>query len=136
MRSNPLFLLADDDIDDQEFFLEALREIDQNINCVVANDGLQALEMITKDATFVPDFIFLDQNMPRMSGLQCLRELRKIDRLADAKIVMYSTSVHVQKDYEEAQSLGVHKFFKKTPSFRELVITLGELLGRDVTQTP
>lgn len=129
MNQNCLFFLADDDTDDQDFFIDALREIDKNIQCFVAGDGIDALEKLRKADGKIPDFIFLDQNMPRMTGLQCLREIKKIEALKNVPVIMCSTS-HANRDTEEAKELGANYFFKKTPSFRELVSYLKNLLGR------
>ena len=129
MSQNCLFFLADDDTDDQDFFIDALKEIDKNIQCIVAGDGIEALEKLRSTGGKIPDFIFLDQNMPRMTGLQCLHEIKKIESLKNVPIVMCSTA-HANKDYDEAKELGVKYFFKKTPSFRELVSYLKNLLGR------
>jgi CheY-like chemotaxis protein len=127
MSRRPFFFLADDDTDDQEFFVAALQEIDPSIECVTAIDGKEALEKLQKENLPIPYFIFLDLNMPRMTGLQCLVEIKRIDRLKDVQIVMYSTS-HVKKDDDEAKRLGAQYFFKKSSSFKELVNYLKMLL--------
>lgn len=129
MNQHPLFFLADDDTDDQDFFIEALKEIDKDIDCIVAGDGIEALEKLQDLNGRIPDFIFLDQNMPRMTGLQCLREIKKINSLKNVPIVMCSTS-HAGKDNENAKELGANYFFKKTPTFRELVDYLRNLLDK------
>lgn len=129
MRLKPIFFLADDDLDDQDLFIDALGEIDKEIRCIVASDGLEAIGKLQQPDTPVPDFIFLDQNMPIMTGVQCLRELRKIDTLAATHVVMYSTSEHLGNEHEDAKQLGAADFFQKTTSFRELVQFLRELLA-------
>ncbi len=128
MDGKALFFLADDDTDDQEFFVTALQEIDKSIECVTAIDGKEALEKLQKENNLIPDFIFLDLNMPRMTGLQCLAEIKRIDRLKHVPIVMYSTS-HVKKDDDESKRLGAQYFFKKSCSFNELVNYLKTLLA-------
>ena len=57
--------LIDDDIDDQEIFGLAIKEIDYSIQCTFANDGAEALQKLSTTAlNFLPDYIFLDLNMP------------------------------------------------------------------------
>lgn len=56
-------LYADDDVDDCELLVEALEKIDPKIECTMVNDGRQALNILT-DETPLPDYIFLDVNMP------------------------------------------------------------------------
>ncbi|MEO8147468.1 MAG: response regulator [Bacteroidia bacterium] len=92
MKYNPTVLLIDDDTDDHEIFNIALLDADESARCIFASDGLHALEKINTDQTFIPDFIFLDVNMPRMNGQQCLREIKKIERLKDVPVFMYSTT--------------------------------------------
>jgi len=74
---NPLVFLIDDDIDDQEVFEMALKEVQPLAQCVFAADGILALEKIKTDASFLPHTIFIDINMPRMNGAQCLREIKR-----------------------------------------------------------
>ncbi|MFT3910986.1 MAG: response regulator [Ferruginibacter sp.] len=128
MTKKPLFFLADDDVDDQEFFISALHEIDAGIECITAADGIEALEKLQDNKDRIPDFIFLDQNMPRVTGIQCLREIKKIEALKNVPVIMCSTS-HADKDNEEAKKLGVNYIFRKTPSFKEMVVYLKKLIA-------
>lgn len=122
----------DDDDDDKEVFSLALRKIDPSIECMTASDGLEALSILRKK-TFVPDYIFLDLNMPQMNGKECLTELRKHAHLDDVPIIIYSTSSH-EKDKEETKSLGANRFITKPPLVSTLVEML-EALFRDPTVT-
>jgi CheY-like chemotaxis protein len=70
-------LLVDDDLDDQEIFLMTLEKINKNIKCLTANNGVEALSLLTQNS-FVPDYIFLDVNMPKMNGIECLRSIKNI----------------------------------------------------------
>jgi CheY-like chemotaxis protein len=64
-------LIIDGDADDVQIFSEAVQEIDKTIDCLSANTGEAALQLL-KDGIVKADFIFLDLNMPRMSGTQFL----------------------------------------------------------------
>lgn len=86
-------LLVDDDPDDQEIFEMAAQSVNSRVMCRFADDGIKALEML-KDDSFNPDLIFVDLNMPRMNGKQCLAEIKKIDRLNNVPVYIYSTSSH------------------------------------------
>ena len=81
MQKNLTFFLADDDPDDREFFTLALRKIDPTIKCVITKVGCEALDFFKENESFIPDFIFLDFNMPRVNGKECFLELRKINRI-------------------------------------------------------
>lgn len=106
-------LLVDDDEDDSEIFAMAASEADPTIQCVFASDAISALAML-EDESFVPDFIFLDLNMPLMSGKECLVEIRKRMHLADTMVIIYTTSAS-QRDMEDTHELGASFFITKPP---------------------
>ena len=64
-------LVVDDDIDDLLFFTDALAEIDPSIRSVMAFNGIEALQKL-ETIQPPPDYIFLDLNMPKVNGKQCL----------------------------------------------------------------
>lgn len=116
-------LLVDDDEDDKEIFSMALNEANPAIDCRVASDGIEALKMLG-DPSFIPDYIFLDLNMPLMSGKECLAEIRKRPHLNDTPVIIFSTSSS-QKDILETRALGASSFITKPP----LISTLAERLS-------
>jgi CheY-like chemotaxis protein len=89
-----LVLYVDDDHDDRDLFWEVTKEIDSRIKIVVARNGQEALDLLHEEKWLSPDIIFIDINMPVMNGFQTLVELRKIKRLENTKLVMYSTSIN------------------------------------------
>jgi CheY-like chemotaxis protein len=121
--------LIDDDPDDQELFLMALKQVDKNMNCHIANSGIEALKQLRDANHFVPDFIFLDINMPKMNGLECLAEIKKLDHLGQSQILMFSTSSDV-KIIEATRALGADHFLVKPPSMDLLVESLAKVLRR------
>ena len=104
-------LLVDDDEDDTEIFALAASEADSSIDCVFASDGIAALSLLT-DKTFIPDYIFLDLNMPLMSGRECLVEIKKRPHLAHVPVIIYSTSAS-RRDITETKELGASSFITK-----------------------
>lgn len=122
--------LIDDDDDDQEIFSLALNNIDEAINCVTANDGIDALNQLSLNDDFIPDFIFLDLNMVRMNGRECLVEIKKIQRLQQVPIIIYSTSSE-QKDISETKELGAADYIVKPPSMTQLEKRLEQVLRRN-----
>jgi DNA-binding response OmpR family regulator len=121
-------LLVDDDDDDKEIFCMAMEETDPSIKCLTANDAMEALKML-KDPTFVPDYIFLDLNMPLMSGKECLVEIRKQSHLINVPIIIYTTSAS-QKDIEDTMEAGATSFITKPPQISILAEKLSEVLNR------
>lgn len=125
MRNNSIILLVDDDRDDQDIFVLALGEVAPSFNCVTAKDGIEALEKLRRGEV-EPDCIFLDLNMPRMNGKQCLEEIKKEASLNKIPIVIYTTSSE-SRDKEEMLAMGASAFVTKPPVIRELVASLQEV---------
>lgn len=110
-------LLIDDDTDDLEMFSEALSEVDPSVKCIQAIDCFIALELLEKKAE--PDLIFLDINMPRMNGWECLSKLKNTEEYKNIPVIMYSTSSH-QKEKETASELGASDFISKPHNYIDL----------------
>jgi CheY-like chemotaxis protein len=107
-------LLIDDDQDDQEIFSMALEDINSDIQCVMASNGIAALEKLKAKKPLIPDYIFIDMNMPRMNGMECLQEIQKLDHLRDVDVFMYSTSSD-ETMIEKSKALGAKDFIVKPP---------------------
>ena len=122
-----LIFLVEDDIDDQGLFQDALSEIDRSIQLVTAPNGVEALRKINKNMLSIPDYIFMDLNMPLMDGIQCLKEFKKLPSLADIPIVIYSTSTY-EKDSEDAKKAGAFEYIVKPFSFPELCKEIKKIL--------
>lgn len=119
MNRGKICFLIDDDADDQEIFALVLKSVNPAITCITAKDGFEAISRLTEEKTFNPDYIFLDLNMPRMDGKECLREIKKIDRLKGIPVIIYSTS-SAQKDILETRALGASDYLEKQSSIVEL----------------
>jgi len=121
-------LLIDDDEEDQEIFMDALRVVDPQLHCSVANDGEQAMELLTRDVLVIPDLIFIDMNMPKLNGKQVLQELKVSGTLRDIPVVMYSTFFS-PKDIAEINALGAAHHMVKATRFDELCELLKTILS-------
>jgi CheY-like chemotaxis protein len=120
-------MLIDDDIDDQELFAHALKHLNLSVDFVTANDGVHAIEKISTDSTLTPYFIFIDVNMPRMSGIECLVEIKKISRVKNVPVYLYSTYAD-PKTVKEGKKFGAVDLLVKAHSMKELEQTLSKLL--------
>ena len=116
-----LFLLIDDDVDDSELFREALEEASKTLVLHCAENGEEALKLLKQIAK--PHIIFLDINMPRMNGWECLKKLKSTAEYKDIPVIMYSTSSH-QREIDIALNMGALSFFTKPHSYRELKIMI------------
>jgi CheY-like chemotaxis protein len=130
MENSVTFFLVDDDTDDQMIFLTALEEISETIECQYENDGIKALEKLNLDKSFIPDYIFLDMNMPRMNGRECLVEIRKINRLKHVPTFIYSTSVDPRM-VEEVKLLGATDVIIKPTSIKKLSTILEGIISKN-----
>src|SRR6185436_20323710 len=85
-------LLADDDMDDIVFFKEALEELPFASKLTTVNDGVELMQFLTGELIELPDMLFLDLNMPRKTGYECLREIKSNDKLKHLPVIIISTS--------------------------------------------
>ena len=115
-------LYAEDDDEDRELMSEALKEIDPSISCIVAHHGQNALEILS-ESDELPDYIFLDVNMPVMDGKKCLKELKKDTRYKEIPVIIYSTTSNEQ-EIEELYALGASNFIRKHNDYANMCSTL------------
>lgn len=120
-------LLVDDDLDDQEIFLMALEETNKNVKFFTASDGVEALFMLNEEQGLVPDYIFLDVNMSKMNGIECLINIKKIEYLKDVKVFMYSTTSE-NWVMEKSKELGALDFIIKPATHAVLKEILARIL--------
>ena len=118
MKDSISLLIVDDDADDRNLFIETVKEVDEDITCIIANDGLQALELL-KNSLSLPDFIFLDLRMPRFSGKRCLLEIKKDERLKSIPVIIYTTSNEVEES-KNLKEMGAVYFMSKPSNPQEL----------------
>ncbi len=120
MENTPLhILLADDDESDRLLFKEAFEELEIKPIVHTVNNGMQLMDYLTKKGTPLPNLLFLDLNMPRKNGLECLKEIRSNKKFKDISIVIYSTSAS-EKDIDETFLNGANVYIKKPNDFSML----------------
>lgn len=120
--------LIDDDHEDHEIFEMALEEsgVEAELTCYDNSiEGIQLLKAL--EAQKRPDFVFLDLNMPKLNGKECLKDLANNGVLSDLKVIVYSTSSN-QHDISESKLLGAFDYLVKPVSFKVLVASLQRLL--------
>ena len=121
-------LLADDDADDRDLFLEAIKETNQEFDCVAVEDGQQAIQYLSDLANPIPDYVFLDLRMPRMSGSTCLQLIRSDERLRQIPVIIYTTSDYVE-DSKELINTGATHFITKPANPEEIYYILSMILN-------
>jgi CheY-like chemotaxis protein len=109
-------------------FEDALREICKDSQLTTAKDGQQLMQILDSTVPPPPDVIFLDLNMPRKNGFECLYEIKHSLKLKNIPVVIFSTSDQpeaVNKVYEQ----GAHYFLKKPNSFPLLKQAIQQVLN-------
>src|SRR4051812_29742496 len=121
-------IFVEDDIDDQELFTEALRELKIRNACKFFSDGREALEYL-KETADQPFVIFCDVNMPRLNGIELRNEINNNEALKRKSIpfVFFTTALN-RKLVDEAFSLSVQGFFKKPEDFAEIKLIIKKVL--------
>jgi len=120
-------MLADDDEDDRLFFRDAFDEIKIKTSVTTFNNGIELMNYLNTPDSVLPHVLFLDLNMPGKTGLDCLREIKTIDRLKNIAIAIYSTSAS-DEDIEETFVQGANIYIKKPHEFVTLKTVLSDVI--------
>ncbi|RZJ63333.1 MAG: response regulator [Flavobacterium sp.] len=132
-KSPKIIFLSDDDTDDCSLFKEALHEVQSEANLTIVSDGVRLMQALADSEPEKPEVIFLDLNMPRKNGFECLEEIRKSPKFMDIPVVIFSTSTNadvVDRTFNQGANLYITKpasysSLKKTLAF---VFSIGEQL--------
>jgi DNA-binding response OmpR family regulator len=120
VNKQPLkIFLADDDEDDRELFHEALNSASYSCELITVNNGEKAINFF-KENNYIPDLIFLDINMPKRNGIECLKFIKELHPAAAFHIIMLSTSSSanvIDTSYRNGASI----YIQKPSHFHELV---------------
>ncbi|MBS7233363.1 response regulator [Flavobacterium psychroterrae] len=116
-------ILAEDDKDDQEFFLEALDAANIPSEVTTVENGEELLSTLRDPDEPNPDIVFIDINMPVKGGKEALAEIKSDQKLKDIPAVMLSTSSH-PNDIEETFSKGANLYVQKPSSFTGFILIL------------
>lgn len=121
-----LIVNVDDDGDDREMFCSAVETADPDISCKLFESGQDLIDFLENTLIF-PDFLFVDINMPRMNGYECVREIRLRKKFEHVKIIMHSTAFNPtdKKEFEELKL----DFLIKPNSLSDLARSIKELVS-------
>lgn len=109
-------LLADDDSDDCIFFKEAVQALQLAPSLIIVNDGEQLMRFLIKNNSPLPNVLFLDLNMPRKNGFECLAEIKQTPVLQSLPVVIFSTSLE-QDVVNQLYKNGAQYFIRKPADF-------------------
>ena len=119
--------LADDDEDDRLFFTDAFSELKIDTKVNTFNDGVELMDYLNNSESVLPNILFLDLNMPRKNGVECLLEIKENERFNDIAIAIYSTSSS-EEHIEETFVNGANIYIKKPNDFNTLKKILSEVV--------
>jgi CheY-like chemotaxis protein len=128
-------LLADDDKDDCFLFREALSELPFKTSLDIVNDGEQLMVYLADKTPPLPSVLFLDLNMPRKNGFECLSEIKFNDAYKELPVVMFSTSYPRDMHYENdimklLYKIGAWDYIRKPENFNQLKDVISGILAR------
>lgn len=128
MNDTPLhILLADDDDGDRLLFNEAVRDLPFGVSFTALTGGEQLMDYLNQ-AEQLPHILFLDLNMPRKNGFDCLREIKQDDKLRALPVVIFSTSDD-EMDIERAYLEGAHLYLVKPTGFLTLIDSVRHVIA-------
>jgi CheY-like chemotaxis protein len=116
-------ILAEDDKDDQELFIEALDATKIPSEIITVGNGEELVDTLKNESEPKPDIIFIDINMPVKGGKEALAEIKNDKELKDIPAVMLSTSNH-PKDIEDTFNKGADLYIQKPNSFTGFILVL------------
>ncbi len=120
-------ILVDDDFEDAEFFQYAVNVVGTPIDFLHVESSECLFKTLAVNPTDLPDLIFLDLNLPKVDGFQCLKELKSSCNYTKIPVLIYSTSSDEQ-DKELAKELGAVDFISKPFELSTLIEKLKSIV--------
>jgi two-component system, response regulator len=128
-----VILLVEDNPDDVELTLRAFRLHNVRNEVVVARDGSEALDYLVgrgefadRDTSLQPQLVLLDLKLPKMSGLEVLKEIRTNPQTRLLPVVILTTS-REEKDLVDGYTLGANSYICKPVDFEQFVEAVRQL---------
>lgn len=128
-----MILLVEDNPDDEELTLRALKKNNIGNNLVVVRDGVEALDFLygtgvyaSRDIRNLPQIILLDLNLPKVNGLEVLRRIRETESTRLLPVVIL-TSSREEQDLINGYSLGANSYVRKPVDFNQFVEAVRQL---------
>jgi CheY-like chemotaxis protein len=123
-----IIFYADDDPEDRELFSDALKEVQPDIELVLAEHGNDLLSRL-KETPKKPDIIFLDINMPVMDGRECLTALKRSAVFANIPVIIYTTTSS-KRELETFLVAGAQGYLIKVPSFQGMKRSIRDIINQ------
>ncbi|MCE7063920.1 response regulator [Dyadobacter sp. CY326] len=121
--------LADDDEDDRMLIKDALEEANPDVTVIEAEDGKELIANVKNADDLSETVVLVDMNMPKMNGIEAIKEIRSEPELADLPAVMMSTSSNPELK-KRALDAGADDFIVKPNNFKALLDIAKSILSR------
>ncbi|AFZ59081.1 response regulator [Anabaena cylindrica FACHB-243] len=125
MTTKNTLLIIEDNPDDIELTLLAFERTGLQENVVIARDGVEAINYLFAENT-LPDLILLDLQLPRIDGLEVLRQIRANSRTRLLPIVILTTS-NEESDRLQGYGLGCNSYIRKPVDYDQFVSVMQQL---------
>jgi two-component system, response regulator len=133
MRDETIFLLVEDNPDDELFTRRTLKKSNVCNQLVVAHDGAEALDYLFctgthegRDSGTMPQVILLDLDLPKIDGLEVLKRIRSDERTRRLPTVIF-TSSEDQEDLVAGYGFGANSYVRKPLDFAQFRAAVQEL---------
>jgi len=130
---NKIILLVEDNLDDVELTLHALKKNNIRNEVVAVNDGAAALDFLfgtgnytNRDRSIMPTIILLDLQLPKIGGLEVLRQIRANIQTKHIPVVILTSSKEEQ-DIVQGYSLGANSYVRKPVDFNKFTEAVNQL---------
>ena len=129
MENGQTVHLGDDDEDDRMLIKDALEEANPNVTVIEAEDGQELIENVKNSDDLSETVVIIDMNMPKMNGIEAIKEIKADPQLVDLPTVMLSTSSNPELK-KKALAAGADEFFVKPNSFKALLEIAKGIINR------
>lgn len=121
-------LLVEDNADDEQLTLRAMRQSEVPNIIRVARDGAEALDQLfgASAGSRLPDLVLLDLKLPKVSGLEVLQKIRSEEKTRSLPIVIL-TSSDEERDIVESYNFGANSYIRKPVDFDEFIDAVRQL---------
>ena len=127
-------ILADDDKDDCLLFSEVIAELPIDTELTIVHDGKELMQRLANATIDFPDVLFLDLNMPRKDGFECISEINVSENLKGLPVIIFSTMY--DKDIaDRLYNHGAYYYMRKPSSFSALKTVMHRALAHIAVTT-